>query len=102
MCTHLRNTLLEFSVFHRCLSGRHWLQIWICSVVRGGAGGWGTAVQAGRWRVRSVCTMALGSTQPLTETSTLPPSCAVCLEMLGASTSWSPQHLSSTVHGELS
>jgi hypothetical protein len=55
---------------------------------------------------------ALGSTQPLTETSsyqecllggksgrcvrltTLPPSCADCLEILGASTSWNPQGLS--------
>ena len=78
---------------------------------RGGAVGWGTVLQAGRSRVRfpvvsinifhwhnpSVRTMALGSTQPLTEMSTrniswggkggrceglttLPPSCAVVMK----------------------
>ena len=58
-------------------------------------GYWDFSLTSGR-------TMALGSTQPLTEMSTrgtggrclglitLPPSCAVCLEILGASTSWSP------------
>ena len=61
-------------------------------------------------------TMALGSTQPLTEMSTrdvslggkggrcvglttLPPSCADCLEILGASTSWSPKGSSRSVLG---
>jgi hypothetical protein len=48
--------------------------------------------------------MALGSTRPLTEISTrkgpvrraeiLPPSCADCLEILGASTSWKTPDLS--------
>jgi hypothetical protein len=59
-------------------------------------------------------TMALGLTQPLTEMSTrdislegrvrwcvglttLPPSCAHSLEILGASTSWSPNGLSRPV-----
>jgi len=63
---------------------------------------WGTAPQAGRWRVRCLvgslgfCTMALGSTRPLTETSTrcvgwttFPPSYADCLQILGASASGS-------------
>jgi hypothetical protein len=60
-------------------------------------------------------TMALGSTQPLTEMSTrtiscgergpfaglttLPPSCADCLEILGASTFLSPKVLSGRVMG---
>jgi hypothetical protein len=33
--------------------------------------------------------------------TTLPPSCAYCLEILGLSTSWSPKGLSRTVMGEL-
>jgi hypothetical protein len=63
--------------------------------------------------------MALGSTQPLTEMSTrgnllawgkggryvglitLPPSCADCLEVLGASTSSSPYGLSSPAMGQV-
>jgi hypothetical protein len=64
--------------------------------------------------------MALGSTQPLTEMSTrniswggggkggryvglttLPPSCADCLEILEASTSWNPQGLLWPVMGLL-
>jgi hypothetical protein len=61
--------------------------------------------------------MALGSTQPPTEISirtisggkggryvgltTLPPSCADCLKILGASTSWNPQVLSRHVMGLL-
>jgi hypothetical protein len=61
-------------------------------------------------------TMTLGLTQSLTEMSTrnislggkgsrcvglttLPPSCADCLEILGASTSWYPQGLSRPVMG---
>jgi hypothetical protein len=60
-------------------------------------------------------TMALGSTQLLIEMSTrniswgkdgqclglktLPPSCADCLEILGASTSWNPQGLSRSLQG---
>jgi hypothetical protein len=74
-------------------------------VARGGAVGWGTPLQAGRSRVHwhnpSGRTMDLGSIQPLTEMSTrdiswgkggrcvglttLPPSCADCLEI------WEPQ-----------
>jgi hypothetical protein len=58
-------------------------------------------------------TVALGSTQPLTEINTrdvswgkgsrcvemttLSPSCANCLEILGTSTSWSPKGLSTPV-----
>jgi hypothetical protein len=62
--------------------------------------------------------MTLGSTQPLTEMSirslswrgkdgrcvgmtTLPPSYADCLRILGASTSWSPRGLSRPVQGQL-
>ena len=93
-------------------------------VARGGAVGWGTALQAGRPRVRfpmgsfgfffcglSGCTMALVSTQSVTEMSTrvfysrgkggryvwltnLPPSCADFVEILGASTQRSPTGLS--------
>jgi len=55
--------------------------------------------------------MALESTQPLTERrtmgkgdrcvglTTLPPPCADCLEILEASTSWSPKGLSRTAMG---
>ena len=58
-------------------------------------------------------TVVLGSTQHLTETSTrgkggrciglttLPPSCAYCLEILGTSMSWIPKGLSSPVMGQL-
>ena len=63
-------------------------------------------------------TMALGLTQPLTEMNTrniyyggkggrcvglktLPPSCADCLENLGASTFWNPQGLSRPLMGLL-
>ena len=47
-------------------------------------------------------TMALMSTQPLTEMSTraagaLPPSCAACIEILEASTCWSPKGLARNV-----
>jgi hypothetical protein len=92
---------------------------------------WGTALQAGRLRVQfpvvtgifnfhwhnpSGRTMALRSTQPLTETSTgniswggksgqciglttLPPSCVDCFKIwnLGASTFWNAQGLSRPV-----
>jgi hypothetical protein len=68
------------------------------------------------WLIPSSCTMALGLTQPLTEIcargiffggkggwcrrlTTLPPSCADCLEILGASTSWSPKDLSRPAQG---
>jgi len=64
-----------------------------------------------QWLDPSGHTMALRSTQPLTEMhirditlggkgdrylglTTLPPSCADCLENLGTSTSWSPKVLS--------
>jgi hypothetical protein len=85
--------------------------------------GWGTALQTGRsrvrfpmvsqdffyWRNNSGRTMALGSTQPLTVLgifpggkggrcvglTTLPPSCADCLEI------WNPQGLSRSVMGLL-
>jgi hypothetical protein len=67
---------------------------------------------------RSGRTMALGSTQPLTEMSTrnlswggkggrcvglttLPPSCADCLKNLGSSTSWIPRGLSRPIMGLL-
>jgi hypothetical protein len=63
---------------------------------------------------RSGRTMALGSTQPLTEMSTnggkggrcvglttLPTSCADCLKNLEASTSWNPNGLSRPVMGLL-
>ena len=53
--------------------------------------------------IPSACTVALGSTQPLTEVSTiniLPPSCVDCLEILGPSISWSPQGLSRPVIGQ--
>jgi hypothetical protein len=52
--------------------------------------------------------MALESTQPLTEMTTrgkcvrlttLPFSCADCLEILGASNSWSPKGLSRPIEG---
>ena len=62
-----------------------------------------------------VATIALGSTQPLTEMSirifpggkgglclaltTLPPPCADCLEILEASTSWNPKGLSKACSG---
>jgi len=61
------------------------------------------------WPNSSDGTKALGSTQPLTELSTrgkrgrcvglttLPPSCAECLEILEASTSLSPKSLSRPV-----
>ena len=61
--------------------------------------------------------MVLGSTQPLTNEyqeyflegkggrclglKNLPPSCADCLENVGASTSWNPQGLSKSVMGLL-
>jgi hypothetical protein len=66
--------------------------------------------------------MVLGSTQPLTEKSTrnlplegggggksgrcvglktLPPSCATCLEILVATTFWSPKSVLSSVQGQL-
>ena len=86
---------------------------------RGGAVGWGIALQAGRSRSRfpmrvfifnwlnpSGRTMTLGSIQPLKEMTTrnifwgkggrcvgmttLPPWCADCLEITVASTSWNP------------
>jgi hypothetical protein len=59
-------------------------------------------------------TMAMVSTQPVTEyqgyllgdlgsqcvrLATLPPSCANCLEILGASTVWSPKGLSRPARG---
>jgi hypothetical protein len=58
-------------------------------------------------------TMVLGLTQHLTDPSTrvkggqylglstLPPSCADCLEVLGASSFWIPKDLSSPVMGQL-
>jgi hypothetical protein len=62
-------------------------------------------------------TVALGSTQPLTEMSTrdisggkggrcvrpttLPPSCADCLQIVGASTVWNPNSLSRPAMGQL-
>jgi hypothetical protein len=65
------------------------------------------------WHIPSGRTMVLGSTQPLTEMSTrlfpegkggrcvrlttLPSSCAACLEICGASTSWNPLSLSRAV-----
>ena len=79
---------------------------------RGGAVGWGTALQVGRSQVRFPMvhcrTVALGSTQPLTEMSTrniswegkggqcvglttLPPSCVDCLEILEHQPPWKPQ-----------
>ena len=70
-----------------------------------------------QWLNPSGRTMALGSSQPLTEMSTrnlswgkdgrcvglttLPPSCADCLEILGVSTSWSPKGQSRPVQGWL-
>jgi hypothetical protein len=62
---------------------------------RGGADGWGTALQAGRSRVR----FPTGSLWPCGQLNrcigltTLVPSCAECLEILGASTSWIPKDL---------
>ena len=70
------------------------------------------------WHNPSGRTVGLGSTQPLTEMSTgniswggkggryvglttLPPSCADCLEIWGASTCWNPLGLSSPVMGLL-
>jgi hypothetical protein len=70
------------------------------------------------WHNPSGRTMALGSTQPLKEISTrntswgdkdgrcvglttLPPSCADCLEILEASTSWNPQGFFRPVMGLL-
>jgi hypothetical protein len=75
--------------------------------LRGSAVGWGTAHCAAsrkivgsipdgvfeicHWLSPSGLTMALGSTQHLTEMSirNLPPSCAYCRRILGASASWS-------------
>jgi hypothetical protein len=70
-----------------------------------------------QWHNPSECAMALGLTQRLIEMSTrdiswvisvrcsglstLPPSCADCLEVLRASTSWSPKGLSWPVMGWL-
>jgi hypothetical protein len=86
---------------------------------RGGAVSWSTALKAGRPRVLFLMgvigifsfsgrTMAPASTQPLTDISggkggpclrltTLPPSCASWLEIVAASTSWSPTGLSRPV-----
>ena len=86
---------------------------------RCGAVRWGIALQRGRSRVAFPlghwdffvpfsCTVAVGSTQPLTEwipgvvspgckggryvgLTTLPPSCADCLEILGSSNYWNPR-----------
>jgi hypothetical protein len=97
--------------------------------IRGGVVCWDTVLQAGRRsQVRfplgslelfidnpSGRSVALGLTQPVTEMytrvfpegkggrsiglTTLPPSCADCLEILGASTSWNPKGLSRPVMG---
>jgi len=105
--------LSSFSFIH-LFSILHILCCTLFSGARGVAVDWGTALQAGRSRVLMVSleffhwhnpsgrTMALGLTQPLTEMSTrniswggkgdrcvglttLPPSCAECLEI------WEPQ-----------
>ena len=83
----------------------HFTWISVCVTgVRGGAVRWGTALQVGRSRVRfpmvslriihrhnpSSRTMALGSTQPLTEMSTRNISCGV--KEAGAWV-WQPYHL---------
>jgi hypothetical protein len=83
----------------------------------GGAVGWGTALQVGGSRVRfpmvsldffhwhnpSGCTMALGSTQPLTERRADNLTTFMCWlsSNLGASTSWNPWGLSRPVMGVL-
>jgi hypothetical protein len=71
----------------------------------------GLFTDGSHWNLNFSCrTMARESTQPLKEEyqqyllggkgsrcvglTTLPPSCAECLEILGASTSWSPKGLS--------
>ena len=97
--------------------------------VRGGADSWCTALQAGRSRVRfpmgsknfhwlcpSSRTMCPGSNGDRNEyqgsslegkggrcavLTTLPPSCADCLDILGNSTSWSPEGLDRPVMGQL-
>ena len=100
----LKRKLYVFRLFCGC-------ELWICKCMQGGtrgnAAGWGTALWTGRSQVRfgvrvfhwhnsSGRTVALGSAQPLTEMNvgeggrcvvltTLPPSCAYCLEM------WKPQ-----------
>ena len=103
--------------------------IHVCSIYPTNDGEYAVALQAGRSRVRfamgslqffsdypSGRTMALGPTRPLTEMSTrnlswgkdgrcvglttLPPSCADCLEIRGAST-WIPKGLSRRVAGKL-
>ena len=90
------------------------LKLILSNGVLGGTVGWGTVLQAGKLRVRfPIGSLGLGSTQPLTEISTklppgveggdkgdwcvgltaLPSLCADCLEILEASTSWSPKVL---------
>ena len=98
-------TIPPVTVQMQLLYVAHYVIIRTC----GGAVSWGTALQTGRSWFRfpvvsmefynpSGATMALGSTQPLTEwvpgifcrgcvgLTTLPPSCADCLEI------WEPQH----------
>jgi len=66
-------------IFHGLnLSGRA-MTLWFQKYLLGGKGGG----EGGRWVVLT----------------TLPPSCADCLEILEASTSWSPLRLSSRVMG---
>jgi hypothetical protein len=89
-----------------------------CAISRKGAGLIpDTVVWIFHWRNPSGRPMAPGSTQPLTKVSirylpggrngrcvgviTLTLSCADCLEMLGASTSWSPKAVSKPVMGWL-
>jgi hypothetical protein len=67
--------------------------------VRGGAVGWGTVLQTGRSRVRfpmesleffSDLILPGGKDGRCVGLATLPPSCADCLDILGASISWNP------------
>jgi hypothetical protein len=91
--------------------------------VRGSAVGWGTALPAGRSRVRFpidsleffsdlILPVALwpkwvpgilpgGKDGRCVGLTTLPTSCADCLEILRASTSWNPKGLSRPVVGKL-
>jgi hypothetical protein len=99
-----------------CTRWRSWLRH--CATIRKVADSIPDGVTGNfQWFNPSGRIVALGSTQPLTEMSTtdpswgkdgrcvglttLPPSCADCLEILGVPTSWNPKGLSRPVAGKL-